>query len=59
MEYWLVYKPNHGMRNYICGTDENGSLIHTREEKEALKFYHFAHAMSYFNLGYCITKRYS
>ena len=58
MEYWLVYKPNHGMRDYICGEDENGSLIHTDNEAKAFRFYSFAHAMNYFNLGYAITKRY-
>lgn len=56
--YWLVYKLNHGNREYISGIDEHGYPTHTTQESKAWKIYNFDLAMSYFNLGvgYCVAK---
>ena len=52
--YWIVFKNG----EFVSGTDEFGNLTHTKDIKEAFKFYDFSVAMSYFNLGYCILKEY-
>lgn len=52
-EYWIVFKNG----EYVSGTDEFGYPLHTKNEKDAWKFYDFNVAMSYFNLGYAIIKR--
>jgi hypothetical protein len=53
LEYWIAYK--NGM--YIADIDENGNLIHTKKENEALHFNKFNFAMTYFRLGYSILKK--
>lgn len=55
MPYWIVYKRG----KYVTGTDEFGYPIHSKEEKDAWHFSDFNVAMSFFNLGYIIEKRYS
>ena len=52
-EYWVVFKNG----KYVSGTDEYGYPLHTTEEVNAHKFYDFNMAMTYFNLGYAIMKR--
>lgn len=55
MEYWVAFKNG----EYVCGTDEFGYPLHTKDKKKAYKFYDFNLAMSsYFNLGYAIMKEY-
>lgn len=51
-EYWIVFK--NGV--YVSGTDGFGYPTHTKDIKEAFKFYDYNTAMSYFNLGYNIIK---
>ena len=51
-EYWIVFKNG----KYVSGTDEFGYPTHTKDRKEAFKFYNFDTAMSFFNLGYSIIK---
>lgn len=53
MNYWIAFKNG----EYVAGTDEFGHPLHTKNEKEAWKFYDFHVAMSYLNLGYAIIKR--
>lgn len=54
MNYWIAFKNG----EYVSGTDEFGYPLHTKNEKEAYKFYDFNLAMStYFKLGYAIIKR--
>ena len=56
MVYWVAFK-NGG---YVCGTDEFGYPVHTKDRKSAYKFYDFNLAISsYFNLGYTIIKEYT
>lgn len=50
--YWIAYKNG----EYISGTDEFGYPIHTKDRKQAYKFYNFNVAMTYFSMGYCIIK---
>lgn len=52
MEYWIVFKNG----EYVSGIDDFGYLTHTKDKKEAFKFYDFDVAMCYFNLGYAILK---
>ena len=53
MECWVAFKNG----EYVCGTDEFGYPLHTKDKKKAYKFYDFNLAMSsYFNLGYAIIK---
>ena len=54
MVHWIVWKNG----KYISGTDEFGCLLHTKDKEKAWKFYDFNIAMTYFNLGYCISKQY-
>ena len=54
MEYWVVFKNG----EYVSGTDDYGYPLHTKDKEKAWKFYNFHTAMSYFNLGYAILKRY-
>jgi hypothetical protein len=56
MNYWTVFKIQKGKWLYIADIDKDGNIIHTENEKEALKFRRFESAMSFFNLGYGITK---
>lgn len=58
MNYWVVFKIKNGRFLYISNTDENGYPEHTEIASEAFKFYDFNVAMSYFNLGYTVAKRY-
>ena len=58
MNYWVVFKIKNGKFIYVSGTDEYGNPTHTEIVSEAWKFYDFNIAMSYFNLGYAISKRY-
>ena len=58
MTYWVVFKIKNGRFLYISGTDEYGQPEHTDILSEAWKFNDFNVAMSYFHLGYCITKHY-
>lgn len=55
MRYWIAFKNG----EYVSGTDEFGyPYKHTKNEKEAYKFYDFNLVMSKcFNLGYAIIKR--
>ena len=54
-EYWIVFKNG----EYVSGTDEFGYPTHTKNKKDAYRFYDFNLAMSsYFNLGYAIIKEY-
>ena len=50
--YWIVFKNG----KYVSGTDEFGYPTHTKDKKEAFKFYNFDTAMSYFRLGYAVIK---
>ena len=52
MTYWIVRKNG----EYVCGTDEFGYPLHTKDREKAWKFYDFNNAMVYFNLGYCVIK---
>lgn len=55
MEYWVAFKSG----EYVSGTDEFGYPTHTKDKKNAYRFYDFNLAMSsYFNLGYAIMKQY-
>lgn len=56
--FWIVYKFYNGKIKYVSGTDEFGYPIHTENEKDAFHFYNFDVAMSFFDLGYCISKQY-
>jgi hypothetical protein len=58
MNYWVVFKIKNGCFFYVSGTDEFGYPTHTTVEEEAWKFNNFNTAMSYFNLGYTIEKKY-
>ena len=51
-KYWIVFKNG----EYVSGTDEFGYPTHTKDRKEAFKFYNFDTAMSFFNLGYAVIK---
>lgn len=51
-EYWIVFKNG----QYVSGTDEFGSPLHTKDKSKAFKFYNFNAAMKYFNLGYAVIK---
>ena len=56
MDYWVAFKNN----EYVCGTDEFGYPVHTKDKKSAYKFYDFNFAMSsYFGLGYAIIKEHT
>lgn len=59
MNYWVVFKIKNGRFIYVSGINEYGNPTHTEIVSEAWKFYNFHIAMSYFNLGYTISKRYS
>lgn len=52
--YWIVQKNG----EYVCGTDEFGYPLHTKDKEKAWKFYDFDNAMIFLNLGYCIIKKY-
>lgn len=54
MSYWIVSK--HPNREFISGIDKNGYPIHTDDKEKAYRFTDFNLAMTYFNLGYTITK---
>lgn len=56
--YWIVYKIDKGRFKYVSGTDEFGYPIHTENEKDAFHFDDFNIAMSFFHLGYCVSKQY-
>ena len=58
MNYWIVFKIDNGRFLYISGTDEYGYPEHTEVEAEAWKFKDFNTAMSYFGLGYGISKKF-
>ena len=58
MNYWIVYKIKNGRFLYLKDTDEYGNPNHTEIESEAWKFYNFNTAMSFFNFGYAIEKKY-
>lgn len=58
MAYWLVYKLNHGKKEYASGTDENGNVLHTTDKSKAYKFHNFNIAMECVKLGYCVEKEY-
>ena len=58
MTYWLVLKHQNVKFIYVSGTDEYGHPKHTENEGEAWEFSDFNQAMSYFNLGYIIAKKY-
>lgn len=51
-EYWIVFKNG----EYISGTDEFGYPIHTKDKKEAFKFYNFDTVKTFLDLGYSFLK---
>ena len=51
-EYWIVFKNG----EYISGTDEFGYPIHTKDKKEAFKFYNFDTVKNLLDLGYSFLK---
>ena len=54
MWYWIAYKDG----RYISGTDEFGYPIHSKDKKDAWKFYDFKVASSYLEFGYSLLQEY-
>jgi hypothetical protein len=50
--YWIAFKNG----EYIADIDKTGNLVHTKNIKEAFKFYDFNEAMKYFKFGYAIFR---
>ena len=50
--YWIAFKNG----EYISGTDTFGNPIHTKNKKEAFRFYNFEEAFVYFEYGYAILR---
>lgn len=58
MTYWVVMKYEHGVVWYVSDVDESGSPILTIEREKAYKFYDFGYAMTFFDKGYAVQKKY-
>lgn len=57
LDYSLVFKMQNGVKLYISGFNEDGSVLHHADEKEAFKFYNICDAMKYYDLGCGIDTR--
>lgn len=59
MAHWIVKKYNNGNVIYVSGFDKDGSIIHTTDKEEAIRFDNIGVPMAlYFEYGYCIEKQY-
>lgn len=53
MTYWIVRKNG----EYVCGTDEFGYPLHTKDREKAWKFYDFNNAMVTLILDIVLLKK--
>lgn len=58
MVHWVVMKYENGVVWYVADVDESGAPILTIEREKAYKFYDFGMAMTFFDKGYAVQKKY-